>query len=90
MELAAPHPRLDPPRPDANGAITLPYSPCSRALLEVELDGVSRRFEWGCQAGYAPDPGEWKRLNAFALFLEQMVGRHPAMRTAPRSNCMYM
>jgi hypothetical protein len=90
MELEEPHPRLDAPRPNAEGGITLPPMPCSRALLEVELDGAHKRFEWGCQAGYAPDPSEWKRLNGYAAFLQRMINHHPAMRTAPRPSGGYM
>jgi hypothetical protein len=88
LELPEPHPEM---KPLADGTAVL-VTPDHGFILELELNGVSRRFEWSetIQAsGTAVHPEQWDRLEKFTRLLNAMLARHPAYRALPPLNSGY-
>ena len=89
MELPTPYPAMTP-RED--GIVSTGGSDFHH-VLEVEIDGRRKHFEWSDGLGdyrVPRDPDQWRRLYEFTRFLDGMIERHPARRALPQNHGAYL
>jgi hypothetical protein len=82
LELPEPCPEM---KPMADGT-AVSVHPDLWVFMELELDGVQRRFGWSGTTranGTAVHPEQWDRLDQFTHLLDATVKRHPAYRALP-------